>query len=263
MATSPAAIELSEDALLGGRLRLLQPRRGYRVAIDPVLLAAAVDAGAGEAVLDAGAGTGAAALCLSHRVPGCRITGLEREPELLGIAERNVRANGMAERVRLVAGDLLAPSPEIRDQAFDRVMTNPPFHPARSSTPPRTATGRAAHLAETEPQAWIAACLARLRPLGWLTLIHRADRLDALLAALAGRAGDIVVCPLWPSAGAELPKRVLVKARKAARGPLRLVRGLTLHEADGRFTPEAEAILRDAAPLALRPSPATLASCDR
>jgi tRNA1(Val) A37 N6-methylase TrmN6 len=263
MATSPAATDLSEDALLGGRLRLFQPRRGYRVAIDPVLLAAGVNAEAGEAVLDAGAGTGAAALCLSHRVPGCRVVGLEREPELLEVALRNVRANGMEERVRLVAGDLLAPPPEIRERAFDRVMTNPPFHPARSSTSPRTATGRAAHLAETEAQAWIAACLARLRPLGWLTLVHRADQLDAILAALAGRAGDIVVCPLWPSAGAELPKRVLVSARKAARGPLRLVRGLTLHEADGRFTRDAEAILRDAAPLTLRPPPATLASCPR
>jgi tRNA1(Val) A37 N6-methylase TrmN6 len=263
MATIPAESDLTEDALLGGRLRLFHPRRGYRVAIDPVLLAAAVEAETGEVVLDAGAGTGAAALCLGRRVSGCLVVGLEREPDLLEIAALNVRANGMEERVRLVAGDLLAPPPEIRERAFDRVMTNPPFHPAGSSTAPRTATGRAAHLAESEVAAWIAACLARLRPLGRLTLIHRADRLDAILAALAGRTGDIVVYPLWPSARAELPKRVLVGARKTARGSLRLVRGLTLHEADGRFTRDAEAVLRDAAPLLLRPSPATLASPSR
>src|SRR5687767_14919301 len=92
-------VGVSADGLLGGRLRLYQPRRGYRVAIDPVLLAAAVAAEPGERVLDAGAGTGAASLCLAARVPGCVVTGVERDPELLALAMANVGANGMRERV--------------------------------------------------------------------------------------------------------------------------------------------------------------------
>jgi tRNA1(Val) A37 N6-methylase TrmN6 len=255
MAT-PAAPELTEDGLLGGRLRFFQPRRGYRAAIDPVLLAAAVRAEAGETVLDAGVGTGAAALCLAARLPGCRVVGLEREPELLGLAAVNVRSNGLADRVRLVAGDLLATPEALRQEAFDAVMTNPPYHVEGAATPPLDATRRAAHLGEAEPGRWVAACLARLKPLGRLTLIQRADRLDAVLAALAGRAGDVVVFPLWPSdAAAAGAKRVIVAARKAARGPLRLARGLVLHEADGRFTPAAEAVLRDGAPLNLASPP--------
>ena len=252
---SPARPELTEDGLLGGRVRFFQPRRGYRTAIDPVLLAAAVRVEAGETVLDAGVGTGAAALCLAARAPGCRIVGLEREPELLELAAANVQANGLADRVELLAGDLLAPPEPLRQRAFDAVMTNPPYHAEGAATPPLDAARRAAHLGEAEPGRWVAACLARLKPLGRLTLIQRADRLDAVLAALAGRAGDVVVFPLWPSGKAAEAKRVIVAARKAARGPLRLARGLVLHGPDGRFTPAAEAILRDGAPLNLASPP--------
>lgn len=249
--TSPAELDLSEDRLLGGRLRFSQPRRGYRAAIDPVLLAAAVSARPGEAILDVGTGTGAAALCLAARIPGCSVVGLERDGELGAIARLNFAANHSAIRPQLVPGDLMAPPLALAARAFDHVMTNPPYHAAGAGTPPQTATGRAAHLAEVDLGSWIGACLARLRPFGRLTLIHRADQLDLILAALAGRAGDAIVCPLWPDAAAASAKRVIVAARKTARGRVRLARGLVLHDADGRFTPTAEAILRDGAPLPL------------
>ena len=252
MSLPAADASFSEDTLLGGRLRLRQPRRGYRVAIDPVLLAAAVPAGAGDRVLEAGAGTGAAALCLAWRVPGARVVGVEREPELLALARANVAANALEDRVELVEGDLLAPSAR-GEGGFDQVMTNPPFADAGAATPPATATGRAAHLAEAPLGAWIRACLAHLRPRGRLVLVHRADRLDAILAALHGPAGDIAVCPLWPRAGAPA-RRVIVSARKGSRGPLRLLPGLVLHGGDGRFTSAADAILREGAPLPLDPS---------
>lgn len=244
----PPEAETSADTLLGGRVRLYQPRRGYRVAIDPVLLAAAVAAEPGERVLDAGAGSGAASLCLAARVPGCALVGLERDVELLELAGVNVRANGLATRVALIAGDLGAPPPELRELAFDRVMTNPPYYPAGSVSPPGSPTGRAASLATETVGDWLAACLARLRPRGRLTLIHRADRLDAILAALHGRAGAVAVLPLWPQVGMPA-RRVIVEARHGARGPLQLLPGLVLHEPDGRYTAAASAILRDGAPL--------------
>jgi len=248
----PSKAETTEDALLGGRLSFLQPRRGYRVAIDPVLLAAAVAAGPSESVLDAGMGSGAAALCLARRLPGCRVVGLERDERLLELAHANVAANGLGERVTVLAGDLLAPPASLRGTAFSHVMTNPPFHDAGAASPPATASGRAAHLASAELGTWIAACLARLRPQGRLTLVHRADKLDAILSALIGRAGAVIVFPLWPRAGTPA-RRVLVRASKGTRGPLRLAAGLALHDPSGHFTPAASAILRDAAPLPLDP----------
>lgn len=239
------AEELTEDTLLDGRVRLIQPRRGYRVAIDPVILAAAVPASSGEVVLDAGAGTGAASLCLAARVPDCRIVGLERERTLQRLASDNVAANGFAPRVEMLAADLGRPPPRVVRASFDHVMTNPPHLAAEAATTSAEPTRAAAHVeAGLDLQAWLAGCLSMLKPDGRLTLIHRADRLAEILGALDGKIGQLVVFPLWPSADARPAKRVLIAGRKGSKAPLRLLPGLVLHEADGRFSPAAEAVLR-------------------
>src|SRR5262249_32310759 len=102
---------LTEDALLGGRVRLLQPRKGYRVAVDAVLLAAAVDATETTRILDLGAGVGAVGLCIASRVAASQITGIELQPELAALAERNATLNGVSERVRTIVHDLARPLP--------------------------------------------------------------------------------------------------------------------------------------------------------
>jgi len=117
----------SEDTLLGGRVKLRQPRHGYRAAIDPVLLAAAVPAGDGDTVLDIGCGAGAASLCLASRVEGCRITGIETQRDLVHLANDNVALNGFFGRFVAVQGDLLHPPPRLEPGSFAHVMANPPF----------------------------------------------------------------------------------------------------------------------------------------
>jgi tRNA1(Val) A37 N6-methylase TrmN6 len=238
--------ELTDDRLLGGRLRFSQPAHGYRVAIDPVLLAAAVGPLPYHRVLDAGSGTGAATLCLAARVPECRIVGLELQRDLHRIASQNVTQNGLDRRVEIIRGDLAQPPPRLSAASFDHVMTNPPHVAAGEASPPQHQERALAHVETTvDLAAWVTACLRMLKPDGHLTLIHRADRMDEVLAALLGRAGDVVVFPLWPAADGRPAKRVLVQARKGARGPLRLASGLVLHRADGSFTPAAEGLLRD------------------
>lgn len=232
---------LSDDTLLGGRVRLRQPQHGYRVAIDPVLLAAAVPARAGQHALDLGCGTGAAALCLASRVQGCSVTGLEKDTEAARIARLNVAANGLAERVQIISGDAADPPAEIR-RSFDLVMSNPPYLSDRAGTLPDISR-RPAHVESLDLATWVAACLRRLHTGGWVTLIQRADRLADLVSALHAGAGDVTVWPLWPRAGVAA-RRVVVLARKGARGPARLAAGLVLHRPDGGFTPEAEAIIR-------------------
>jgi tRNA1(Val) A37 N6-methylase TrmN6 len=235
---------LTDDHLLGGRVRFSQPARGYRVAIDPVLLAAAVPARAGERVFDAGAGTGAASLCLAARVSECRIVGLELQRPLQRIASHNVTQNGLDARVEMIEGRLERPPPRLAAASFDHVMTNPP-HLAAAAASPSPHPERALAHAETtlDLAGWLAGCLRMLRHDGRLTLIHRADRLSEVLAALLGRAGELVVFPLWPAAGRPA-KRVLVQARKDARGPLRLLPGLVLHDEHGSFQPWLEDVLR-------------------
>lgn len=242
--------ELTRDRLIGGRLALWQPRAGYRAATDPVLLAAAVAARPGQGVLELGCGAGAALLALGLRVPGLALTGVERQPAYAALARRNAEANGL--QARIIEADLARLPPEVR-RPFDQVLMNPPwFDPA---DPAAADPGRdAAQREETPLAVWIAAGLSRLAPGGWLSVIHRAERLPEILAALGGRAGAVAVRPLAPRAGRPAG-RVLVQARKGARAPFRLLAPLVLHEGPAHpgdrehFTPQAQAILREGAAL--------------
>lgn len=248
--------ELTDDRLLGGRLRFCQPAHGYRVAIDPVLLAAAVPAEAGEQILDAGAGTGAAGLCLAVRVAGCRVVGLELQRSLQQIARLNVEQNGLDERVEVLVGDLVRPPPRLTWGSFHHVMTNPPHLVAQAATAPAGARALAHVEGEVELSGWLRACVQMLRPDGTLTLIHRAERVGEIVAGLTGAMGDLAVFPLWPGDARRPAKRVLVQGRKGSRAPLALMPGLVLHEADGRLSAAAEAVLRHGEALLLRDEPA-------
>ncbi len=235
---------VTQDAVLDGRVILHQPAEGYRVAVDSVLLAAAVPAVAGQRVFEPGVGTGAAALCLARRVEGCYVTGIELQANLVRLAGENVRLNGLRGRVDIMQGDISHPLPPRIGGGFDHVMINPPYGREDDGNPPPDAGKAAAHVeAGAGLREWITCALVQLRRKGGLTVIHRADRLDTLLAALTGRAGEIVVFPLWPGEG-KPAKRVIVRARKGVATPLRLLPGLVLHGADGRYTPAADAILR-------------------
>lgn len=245
----------SEDRILGGRLRLRQPRKGYRVAIDPLLLAAAVPARPGERALDLGCGVGAAALCLAFRMPDVLVDGLELQPALVALARENAALNGMADRFAPSLGDVLALPSSMRDGGYDHVFCNPPYLMQGAA---KAAADQSRALADQEGAArladWVAAALSAARRGATITFIHRADRLDELLALLQGRAGGTAIFPLWPKAGpgagaetrgGKPAKRVIVQARKGKAGPARLLPGLVLHDAGGAYTPAAESVLRD------------------
>jgi tRNA1(Val) A37 N6-methylase TrmN6 len=251
MSSAGDGAPLSEDALLGGRVRIRQPIDGARVSIDPVFLAAAVPVGPGELVLDIGCGTGAAMLCVAAREPQCRVVGLERQRELVRIAGDNAILNDMAPRVSVMVGDLLQPPPRISAGAFDHVLANPPYlgrgHGNEPSNP-----GRAEATIEGDAELgdWIRFALSMAKPKGTVTFIHRADRIDAVLGQIAGRAGEVVVYPLWPGLG-KPASRILVRARKQVAAPARLAVGMVLHETDGNFTAAADAVLRGGEALVL------------
>lgn len=242
--------DLSDDKFLCGRLRLLQPVKGYRAATDPVLLAAACPAEPGQSVLDLGCGAGAAALCLGHRVPDLSLAGLELQPAYADLARRNADRNGIAVEVR--DGDLSRMPRELR-RDFDHVIANPPYYPAGSSPSPVPARARAMQV-ETPLSAWVQAAARRLRPGGWLTLICGADGLPEVLAALTPKLGSAAVLPLAPREG-KPALRVLLQARKGGRAAFRLLAPFVIHQGpahDGdreSYTPAANAVLRDGADL--------------
>ena len=249
MNLSPAAVPstemaVTEDRLLGGRVRLLQPQRGYRVAVDAVLLAASVGAGPAERVLDLGAGAGAVGLCLAARLPGCEVVGLELQKEMTELARRNAQLNGCGDRVRTIVHDLAAGLPPGMGQ-FDWVVTNPPYLAAEVADPP---PDRAKALATVESSAklehFLGAAAGAAKPAGTVALVHRSDRLDEILSGLRALGwNELVVKRLPPAA------RVLVRARRATQASLREAVPLQLHGPDGCFTQEADAVLRRAAAL--------------
>jgi tRNA1(Val) A37 N6-methylase TrmN6 len=248
--------EVTEDALLGGKLRLKQPRGGHRVGHDAILLAAACPARAGERVLDLGAGVGAAGLSLARRVEGTEIALVEVDPVLAGLAAENARLNGLETRVSSMVLDVAAPAHAfaaagLAPETAARVLMNPPFNdPARqrASIDPQR---RLAHVRSggTLP-AWVKTAARLLRPRGTLTMIWRADGLAEVLQALAFAFGAATVLPVHPGER-EAAIRVLVRATKASRAPLVLLPGLVLNDASGRPTAQAEAVLRGDAVLPL------------
>jgi tRNA1(Val) A37 N6-methylase TrmN6 len=239
--------EATDDIILGGRVRLRQPARGFRAGVDSVLLAAAVEAQPGATLMEAGCGAGAALLCVAVRLPGVRLLGVERDPGMVALARDNIARNALALRVSVEEGDAL-----LRGGAsFDGVFVNPPFDDAGAAQAPHPARA-AAYLTSAPIDAWIKALADRLTGGATLTMIHRAARLGEILAALDGRLGGVEILPLRPRAHAPA-KRVLVRARKGSRAPLALFAGLDLHDdAGAKYTPGIEAILRGEAPVLWR-----------
>jgi tRNA1(Val) A37 N6-methylase TrmN6 len=124
-------------------------------------------------------------------------------------------------------------------------MVNPPFY-RRGDAEPAAVSGKSAATTEGDADLadWVRFSLAMVRSKGTVTFIHRADRIDALLGQIAGRAGEVVVFPLWPGEG-RAASRILVRARKQIAAPARLAAGLVLHDADGRLSAGAEGVLRE------------------
>nr|WP_255568583.1 methyltransferase domain-containing protein [Neoroseomonas alba] len=233
--------------MLDGRVRLRQPAKGFRAGLDAVLLAAFVPARPGEHVLEAGCGSGAAFLCLAARVPGLRVAAVERDPAMAALAATNARANAVDARV--TEGDVVDRVLARRLAPCDHAFANPPYWPD-GTPPPQALRSAATHEAGTDLDAWAAFLAAALRDRGTASLVLPAARFDAGVAALrSAGCGSVTLLPIAPRAG-DAAKRVLIRARKAGRAPARLLPPFVLHEADGAFTPAAEAVLRLAAPLA-------------
>jgi len=240
--------QLSTDGFLGARLSVKQPRCGYRAATDPVFLAASVPARPGESVLELGCGVGVALLCVGTRVPGVTLSGVEKQADYAELAHENARLNGADLHVH--AANLEDLPPELRAQSFDHVMANPPFFDAKRGSKSADSGRDAAFREETPLDVWIDVAAKRLKPKGYLSMIHLCERLPDILRAFDARLGSVEVKPLVARAG-QNANRVLVRARKLGRAPFRLHSPLVIHKGsthlkDGDdYRGDVRGILRD------------------
>ena len=243
------AADVAESALLGGRVRLRQPVKGYRAGMDAALLAAAVEAKPGERLIEAGCGAGAVLMQVAARRPGVALTGLERDLAAAELARENAVLNSVADRTAVVSGDVAQGFRALDLPPFDWAVSNPPFFDDAGALRAPAPGKRGAWMAEDGLAAWTGFLLKAVREGGRIVVIHRADRLADLLALRGDKAGSFAVRPVHPYAD-QPAKRVLVQAIKTGKAPLRLLPPLILHDRSGaKHTPEAEAILRGEASL--------------
>ena len=249
---------LTEDAMLGGRLKLLQPKSGYRAGTDPVVLAASVAARPGQSVLELGCGGGPGLCCLGVRVPGLDLSGLELQPGYADLARQNLARNGL--QGAIWSGDLLDPPPAMKERSFDHVFANPPYFETDSRIGAEAADRELALAGSTPLADWVICAARRLKPRGYATFIQRAERLPDLVAAMQRCLGALELLPLLPRVG-RAPRLILVRGRKEGRAPFRFHAGVVIHEGaqhiepGNRYTAQFKAIMTQGAGLEF---PATL-----
>lgn len=235
-------LEVDERPWLGGRVRLRQPVRGYRAALDAALLAAFTPAACDQSVLEIGTGAGAVLCAIGQRCPGRQLAGIERDPVMADLARQNLALNGL--QGQILTADIADGFRPLKLDRADWVIANPPYFDDPGAMRAPSEAKRGAWMADDGLAGWIAFMLAAAQDRGGLAMVHRADRLADILALFGEKAGSFVILPVHPFAD-EPAKRVLVRARRSGRAPLRLMPPLILHDRNGgKHTPQAEAILR-------------------
>ncbi len=233
----------TDDAFLGGKLRILQPKKGFRAGVDSVFLAASLAPKPGDKIVEAGTGPGVAALCLLARVPDIHLTGIEREPTTAKLARENALRNGLKLAVieADITGDHLPPS-----ESFAHGFANPPWFENHAATHSPHALKARAHALEAGGLAlWVANLGRLIAPDGSLTFIHRWQEARAIAALMQANGFNAIRIKPMAARAHETPIRAIVRARKVKAGQVETLESFVLHEGPSNaFTKQAEAILR-------------------
>ena len=94
------------DALYPGGPRFFDAPGVFRVSTDSVLLADFASAGNAARILDLGCGGGTLMLLLADKAPKAMLDGVEINPEAASLCRKNIEANGLEMRCRVIEGDL-------------------------------------------------------------------------------------------------------------------------------------------------------------
>ncbi|MDR3186852.1 MAG: methyltransferase [Holosporaceae bacterium] len=231
-------LEITEDHILGGKIKLFQPKNGYRVAVDPVILASLVSLKPQHRVLDVGCGTGAISLILKLKEKTAEITAIDTDDEMCRICQRNAQANSLD--LEVIAAEVGSSHDPLENRFFDVVVTNPPFFAIQSSRP--SGAGRFANFETVDLKRWISYCSKKLKSNGVFFIIHCATRTGDILEALNG-VGAVEILPLFPKEGKEA-KRVVIKCQKNNKSGSKIFPGLFMHNADGSYSANLDNILK-------------------
>ena len=239
---------LTDDAFLGGRLHLLQPRKGFRAGVDAVILAASCPAKGGDSVLELGCGVGTATLCLGTRVPDLDLTAVELLLDYADLARRNADRSGIS--VHVATADLRALPTAIRTRQFGHVIMNPPYFDRTKGTQAQDVGRDTALAGDTDLTDWIDIGLRRLAPKGSFTMIQHISRLPEVLSHISGRLGSAIVRPISGRRGND-PGLFVLQGKLSGKAPFLLRTPWIMHEGDAHdgdaesYTPMFQDVLRN------------------
>src|SRR3984957_20272495 len=223
------ASQFTEDAFLGGGLRLRQPKSGHRRGHDAMLLAAATPARPGDRVVDLGAGVGAAGLALARRVAGLKLVLVEIDSALADLARGNAAANAISADIIVLdvtCDAAVFAAAGLAPDSVDVVLMNPPFNDSlRHRASPDQARVSAHVAAAATLESWVHASRRILKSGGVLSLIWRADGLAEVLAALGRGFGSLAIQPVHADVNSPAI-RVLIRAIKGGKGPPQIFESL-------------------------------------
>ena len=237
--------DYTNDYLLNLKVKIFQPVDGYRASTDAVLLSSLPhNIKHGDNILDVGSGTGAISLCLAHRLQKCgvQIRGVEIQPQLAELSNLSAQANGFANFLSYINGDISKPDIPFQPCSFQHVITNPPYSTTDMKSPNQSKS-LAHNFEQTNLENWIKFCLKMLAPFGYFYTINRATALPEILHTLYKHAGEINIIPVY-SKPEQNAKRVIVIARKDSKAPTIIHPGFIVHNIDGTYTSQSENILR-------------------
>jgi tRNA1(Val) A37 N6-methylase TrmN6 len=234
--------ELTEDYILNGNISLLQPKHGYRVAIDPIIFSHFIETSDNQSVLDVGCGVGTISLILKHRNSSAKITAIDIDNAMCKICEENSRKNFLEIDIRNIEIENIQNDHHLKNLLFDHVVTNPPFFDQKSY---RISSNKLLSNFETiELSTWISFCLKKVKNKGTFSIIHKASMIDYILRNLGKSVGAIEVIPIF-SKYESFANRVIVKCVKGKKTATKIHPGLVIHNEAGKYTEKISKILKN------------------
>ena len=245
--------ELTKNKFLGNKLEILQFSEGYRGNMDSVLVAASVAAESGQKVLELGCGNGVALCCLSYRVSGLEVFGVEMDKRAADLCKRNIDLNMFKATIFNI--NIANTIRELKSVSFDHVFMNPPYFKKNSVKKPHTLSSHQAKVESMPLSAWFSVAKKRCKPKGKITIIQRVERLPDIIRCLNGYFGQVTVQPI-SSFKDTIPKTVIVQATKTSGAAFKLLAPKIVHRRDGIsgkvvYEDEFKKILRYGHPLSL------------
>ncbi len=231
------------DELRTYDLRVIQPRHGYRFSLDPLLLCAFAEPGAGGRIADLGTGCGIIPLILARKDEGARVVGIEQQVALADLAGRNVRLNGLGDRITILYRDITDLRALFPPSSFDTVVANPPYRRrGTGKVSPKAGRDHARHESTAGLADFLGAAKYLVKLGGRICFIYHPSRLGELFA----EAAALKLAPLrlrMVHGNRDAAARMfLVELAKGRKGELNVLPPLFVYDEEGGFSDEMRMI---------------------